>query len=221
MAEHAPGRGAVDRRGLERLLGQALQAGQQEQGEPGRPQPDVGQHDDAEGAPAFDQPRLAFEAQPLEHGVHDPELVVEHPAHHDGGDHRRHHQRHQQHGLHDLLAAERPVEQQRQREAENQRAGHAQHHEDEGVGQHDFEESRIGDHRPVVVEADPGLLGIVERPVSEAGIGADGDRQDLEQQQEERRRCDQEQHEALLLAEHGTSPHSHPYPPSPALFRPE
>jgi len=27
--------------------------------------------------------------------------------------------------------------------------------------------------------------------------------------------------EALLLAEQGTSPHSHPYPPSPALFRPE
>ena len=65
-----------------------------------------------------DQPGLALEPQPLEHGVHDPELVVEHPAHHDGGDHRRHHQRQQQHGLHELLAAERPVEQQREREAE-------------------------------------------------------------------------------------------------------
>jgi hypothetical protein len=62
----------------------------------------------------------------------------------------------------------------------------------------------------VVVEPDPGLLGIVERPVAEAGIGADRDRQDLEQQQKERRGGDQEQHEALLLAEQGTSPHFHP-----------
>ena len=92
--------------------------------------------------------------------------------------------------------------------------------ENEGVGQHDFEEGRIGDHRAVMVEADPGLLGIVERPVAEAGIGADGDRQDLEQQQEQRRGGDQEQHEALLLTEQGTSPHSHPYPPSPPFFGP-
>ena len=186
-------------------LRQALQAGQQQQREPRRPQPDVGQHDDAEGGPALDQPGLAVESQPLEHGVHDPELIVEHPAHHDGGDHRRHHQRHQQHRLHDLLAAEGPVEQQRQRQAQHQRAGHAQDHEDEGVGQHDPEERRVAQHGLVVGQADPGLLGIVQRPVAEARIGADDDRHDLEQGQQQRRGRDQEQHESLSARRTGVA----------------
>ena len=36
----------------------------------------------------------------LEHDVDDAELIVEHPADHDGGDDRRHHQRQQDEGLH-------------------------------------------------------------------------------------------------------------------------
>ena len=77
-------------------------------------------------------------------------------------------------------------------------------HEDERVGQHDVKERRIGDHAMVVREPDPDLLGIIERPVAKAGIGADHDRHHLEQQHQQRRRRDQKQHEALLLAEHGT-----------------
>ena len=59
---------------------------------------------------------------------------------------RRHHQRHQQDRLHQLLSAERTVEQQRQRQSCHQRAGDAQDHEQEGVRQHDVEERRVRDH---------------------------------------------------------------------------
>jgi len=61
-------------------FGRPLQAGKEQQGEPRRPQPDVGQQDDAERAPALDQPGLTLETERFEHGVHDAELVVEHPA---------------------------------------------------------------------------------------------------------------------------------------------
>ena len=79
-----------------------------------------------------------------------------------------------------------------------------EHHEQEGVRQHDVEERRIRDHGVIVVEADPGLLRIIERPVAKAGVGADHDRHYLKQQHQQRSRRDQQQHEALLLAEHWT-----------------
>ena len=98
-------------------------------------------------------------------------------------------------------------------EAHDQGAEHAHDHEQEGVGQDDLEERRVGEHGLVVGEADPDLLRIVERPVAEAGIGADRDRHDLEQQQKQRGGRDQEQHEALLLAEYRDAVR----PPSPLL----
>ena len=102
--------------------------------------------DDAEGAPALHQPGLALEADGFQHHIDDAELVVEDPADHDRGDDRRHHQRHQQDRLHQLLSAKRTVEQQRQRQPRHQRAGDAEHHEQEGVRQHHVEERRIRDH---------------------------------------------------------------------------
>ena len=47
-----------------------------------RPQPDVGQQDDAEGAPALHQPGLSLQSDSFQHHVDDAELVVEDPAYH-------------------------------------------------------------------------------------------------------------------------------------------
>ena len=54
-------------------------------------------------------------------------------------------------------------------------------------------------------QSDPCFFGVIERPIAKAGVGADHDRQHLEKQHQQCRGCDKKQHEALLLAEHGTT----------------
>jgi hypothetical protein len=54
----------------------------------------------------------------------------------------------------------RAVEQQRQRKARDQRAEHAQDHEEEGVGQHDVEERRIVITESIVAKPTQIFLGL-------------------------------------------------------------
>ena len=155
-----------------------MQAGEQDQREPGRPQPDVGQQNYRERGPALCQPGDRCKSQALERGVHDPELIVEHPADHDGGDDRRHHQRQQNKRLNEPTPGKAVVEHQRDRQAEHQRNG--RDHETEGIGKNDVAEFRVAEDVKVVGESDPGPLGIMQRPIAKAGIGSRENGDDLE-----------------------------------------
>ena len=84
MPELLDGRGAVDRRRLERLLGQGAQAGQEDQDHERGPLPDVGEHQPGQRGRGVAEDRLGGidQAEVHEVVVEDAELAVLHQQEH-------------------------------------------------------------------------------------------------------------------------------------------
>ena len=128
VAELLQRRGAVDRRRLERLLGQGAQAGHEDQDHERRPLPEIGQHQAGERGRRRGQHRMGGvdQAELDQVVVEHAELAVLHQQEHHAGDGGRHHQRQGHERAQEAVAAPVAVEQQGQRHAQRQlqRQGH-------------------------------------------------------------------------------------------------
>src|SRR5262245_27322333 len=167
--EHLRGRGAVDLRRLVRLERQRGETCERDQRDERRPLPGVHHHERRDDDRRVAHPLVGTEPHQPDQVVHDAERRVVHHHPHERDRHRRRHHRQQEDRSHQPLATERPVQEERERDAEHdleqRRKGGEVHRETERVP-----ETVVLDERASkVAQADPFRRGDAAR---EPGVHA-------------------------------------------------
>ena len=187
--EHLERPRAVHDGGLEGLARQAHQAGQHDEGDEGRPLPDIDRHDRRQHEPGIGQQggadiEQADQAQVI---AHHAEIALQQQLPDQADRDRREHHRHQQQGDHETSVLDRVEQQQREREADQELQADDPENELEGE-QEAVPKDRIVAHQAAeVVEADKVAVapGDREAEIGEAGPDHIKKRPDQNEQQQD------------------------------------
>ena len=158
-------RRAVDLRRLDRLGGQAGEAGQQHQDVEGQRHPQVGDDDRRPRQPDVGEPERPGAAEVAGERVDQPVAVDEDEAPGQRADHRGDHQRQRHDGAEDPAAPEAAVERERHRQTERRLEQEARQRQAERVDERRLKLARTADAEVVVEPAEV-------RRAAQGGVGA-------------------------------------------------
>ena len=197
--------GPVHHRRLQRLLGNALEAGVEHEDDEGRVLPHVGEDDRPERPDGIARPPRPSHADQREEVVHEPPVTLEHPPHEEPGDRGRDGHGQEHHGADEAPARDAGVEEKGDGGAEDELDGDGGDGEPRG-NLEGVPERVVAEDVCEVVEPDEGLPGDREVVVVEAEAHAVDERVEEDDRQDGQARDEEDQAVAALLPAHAGPP---------------